>query len=392
MKRTAIAPAESYARAQALPAPVAISVELSDPDIVGSLLRVLEIADPGLVLLFASHAERLAEYAQKLAPRLPPDCQIVGCSSAGEIGPMGYSSGTVTALGFPRGSFRAAACVLRDQEHIPVSEWMQRLRSFRTSFAAREGRSVFGILLADGMARHEDVLVATLEATMPGVPVIGGSAADGLRFGRTTQVVNGVEYPGSAVFLLVETDLAVSEVAFSHFSATAKRAVVTAADPQNRIILELNAEPAAEEYARLSGITNRALTPPEFARFPLILRTGRRNHIRAIRGVTPDGGLELMSSIEPGTILRLGRVEDMTQGFADALLALPRPPLMVIGFDCILRRLALERAGMKDDMSEIFARFHVAGFNTYGEQHNGMHVNQTFVGMALMPPGDPEDS
>ena len=37
-------------------------------------------------------------------------------------------------------------------------------------------------------------------------------------------------------------------------------------------------------------------------------------------------------------------------------------------------------------MSELLARYRVAGFNTYGEQHSGMHVNQTFVGMALMPP------
>jgi len=34
----------------------------------------------------------------------------------------------------------------------------------------------------------------------------------------------------------------------------------------------------------------------------------------------------------------------------------------------------------------LLARYRVAGFNTYGEQHSGMHVNQTFVGMALMPP------
>ena len=68
------------------------------------------------------------------------------------------------------------------------------------------------------------------------------------------------------------------------------------------------------------------------------------------------------------------------------LESLPRAPLMVLGFDCILRRLALERAGLMDRMSEIFTRYRVAGFNTYGEQHSGMHVNQTFVGMAFMPP------
>ena len=173
---------------------------------------------------------------------------------------------------------------------------------------------------------------------------------------------------------------------FAHFSPTATRAVVTAAIPDKRRILELNAEPAAEEYARITGIPPERLTPTEFARHPLLLRMGRRHHVRAISALTDDGGLSLMSSIDTGTVLTLGRAEDLTQGFAEALEALPRPPLMVLGFDCILRRLALERAGLTQAMSDLFTRYRVAGFNTYGEQHSGMHVNQTFVGLAFMTP------
>ena len=164
--------------------------------------------------------------------------------------------------------------------------------------------------------------------------------------------------------------------------------MVTAAIPEKRRILELNAEPAAEEYARLTGIAPDALTPSEFARHPLLLRMGRHHHVRAISAQTADGGLSLMSAIDTGTVLTLGRAEDMTQGFAEALASLPRPPLMVLGFDCILRRLALEREGLHDQMSELLARYRVAGFNTYGEQHSGMHVNQTFVGLAFMPNTD----
>ena len=54
----------------------------------------------------------------------------------------------------------------------------------------------------------------------------------------------------------------------------------------------------------------------------------------------------------------------------------------------ILRRLALERAGLTDRMSDLYRRHRVAGFNTYGEQHSGMHVNQTFVGLAFMRSDD----
>ena len=194
--------------------------------------------------------------------------------------------------------------------------------------------------------------------------------------------------PGAAVFVLVETTLAVSEVSFAHFTPTAQRAVVTRADPAAREIFELNAEPAAQEYARLAGLDAARMDRTDFARHPLLWRTGRRHHVRAISGVGEGGALRLMSAIEPGTVLTLGQAGDVTQGFAEALEALPRQPLMVLGFDCILRRLAVERAGMTGQMAALFARYRVAGFNTYGEQHGGMHVNQTFVGLALMPPAE----
>ncbi len=370
----------------ALPGPASVAVAADAPDLVAQVLAAMAPLEPALVMLLGNPAGGLGPVGAALRAGLPEDCRVVGCSSAGEIGPNGYCKDSVIALGLPAESFRVGVCVLRDQAQVPVSEWMARLRRFHADFRPDLRRSSFGVLLADALARQEDVLVATLDAAIPGLPVVGGSAAEGMRFLPTCQMVDGVEQPGSAVFLLIETDLAVAEVSFAHFLPTDRRAVVTAADAHNRIIWELNAEPAAQEYARLAGIPLGALTATEFARHPLLLRTGRRHHVRAIRAMTPDGGLQLLSGIEAGNILTLGRAVDMTRGFADAMDALPRPPLMVLGFDCILRRLALERAGMAGQMSELLARYRVAGFNTYGEQHSGMHVNQTFVGMALMPP------
>ena len=101
-----------------------------------------------------------------------------------------------------------------------------------------------------------------------------------MSFRQTWLLAQGQVITNAAVFLLVETDLAVSEVTFAHFSPTATRVVVTAAIPEKRRILELNAEPAAAEYARLTGIAPDALTPSEFARHPLLLRMGRHHHRR----------------------------------------------------------------------------------------------------------------
>ncbi|QIR86144.1 FIST N-terminal domain-containing protein [Paracoccus sp. AK26] len=368
--------------------PVAVQADRGEADPGRILLDGLRGADPGLVLVFGADGSELAALDAALRAGLPEGCVIAGCSSAGEIGPRGYASGSIVAIGFPAAHFRASTLVLPRLDALPVSDWMAALRRLQAGFGPDPQRSLFGLLLVDGLAGQEDALVATIDAALPSVPTLGGSAGDGLSFKQTWLLANGQVVTNAAIFLLVETDLAVSEVTFAHFSPTATRVVVTAAIPEKRRILELNAEPAAEEYARLTGIATDALTPSEFARHPLLLRMGRHHHVRAISAQTEDGGLSLMSAIDTGTVLTLGRAEDMTQGFAEALAALPRPPLMVLGFDCILRRLALEREGLRDQMSELLTRYRVAGFNTYGEQHSGMHVNQTFVGLAFMPNAD----
>lgn len=366
--------------------PVAVQADRGGADLVPTLLDGLRGINPALVLLFGAQGRQLAELDAGLRDHLPPDCVIAGCSSAGEIGPQGYASDSVVAIGFPAAQFRARAMVLPDIPALPVSDWMAGLRHLHRAFRPDPARNLFGLLLVDGLAGQEDALVATLDAALPSLPVIGGSAGDGLDFERTSLLAESRVMSNVAVFIMVETDLDISEVTFAHFSPTPIRAVVTAAIPEKRRILELNAEPAALEYARLTGLHPDNLTPSEFARHPLLLRMGRRHHVRAISATTEDDGLSLLSAIDIGTVLTLGRAEDMTQGFSDALDALPRPPLMVLAFDCILRRLALERAGLTDRMSEMYRRYRIAGFNTYGEQHCGMHVNQTFVGLAFMAP------
>ncbi|MCF3974283.1 FIST N-terminal domain-containing protein [Paracoccus salsus] len=372
--------------------PVAVQADRGGPDTVPVLLAGLRAASPALVLIFGEQGDGLAQLDRDMRSGLPAGCIVTGCSSAGEIGPDGYASDSVIAIGFPASCFRARAVVLDNLSALPVSEWMAALRRMHAEFAPDPRRSMFGLLLVDAIAGQEDALVATIDAALPSVPTLGGSAGDGLDFRHTSLLADGRAISNAAVFMLVETDLAIDEVTFAHFSPTGTRAVVTAAIPEKRRILELNAEPAAEEYARIVGIPCDRLTPTEFARHPLLLRVGRRHHVRAISALTDDGGLSLMCSIDTGTVLTLGRAEDLIEGFAKTLEALPRPPLMVLGFDCILRRLALERAGLIRTMSDLFTRYRVSGFNTYGEQHCGMHVNQTFVGLAFMTPAPPGDN
>jgi hypothetical protein len=83
--------------------------------------------------------------------------------------------------------------------------------------------------------------------------------------------------------------------------------------------------------------------------------------------------------------MTLGEARDPTEGLEARMRALG-PTALILGFDCVLRRLALEQAGLGSDVGRIYRDHRVAGFNTYGEQHGGLHVNQTFVGLAFLEP------
>ena len=62
------------------------------------------------------------------------------------------------------------------------------------------------------------------------------------------------------------------------------------------------------------------------------------------------------------------------------------PPQLVLTFDCILRRLEIAEAGLDEAVSDLLRRNNAVGFNTYGEQFCGVHVNQTLTAIALGSP------
>jgi hypothetical protein len=361
---------------------------VSAPSDVGTAAREIVAGlgrlAPALVVVFAAEGGILAPLTGQLSEAFGPGCRVLGCSSAGGFAFGSYRDDRVVAIGFPAAAFRAEAVWLRDLRQNLALDWIRSLRRLAAGFgAAAPGWSRFGLLMIDGLCRREELVAATVDAALGDLPVLGGSAADGLRFGRTHLALDGESHPESAILCLVASAFPVEEVIFDHFTPASGRMVVTDALPEERVIVSINAEPAAEEYARLIGVPEAELGPQAFATHPLLMRQGGRHVVRAIQGVTPDRGLSLMSSVETGTTMTLGRPENLTDGLAARMDALG-PTALILGFDCVLRRVALEQAGLGDAVGRLYREHRVAGFNTYGEQHGGLHVNQTFVGLAFL--------
>jgi len=328
-------------------------------------------------------------FAAEIAKRFA-DAPVFACTTAGELGPEGIGDGGVVAVAFRAAEFTVVANVIPDIDATAFERIRDSAGAARAALAeaeqGAEGRNRFGLLLVDGLCLYEEALISTLGASLDDIQVVGGSAGDGVNFGATWVVFDGRAHRNAAVLLLVSTLLPVRLFKCNNFAPTATKLVVTEADTDRRIVRELNAEPAAREYARIIGVRESELNEHIFAAHPVIVRVGGDYYARSIQRANEDGSLTFFCAIDEGIVLTTaGRLD--TLGVVEQMFRETEKEIgqvsAYIGFDCILRRFDAEQRQIIRDMDELYRRHNVVGFNTYGEQFGSMHLNQTFSGVAL---------
>ena len=345
--------------------------------------------DMALVMFFCSSQYDLDLLADEMAS-LFAGVQVVGCTTAGEMGPTGCRDHSISGASFPADSFAAASDRIDHlQQFEPATgqavaqEVLQRLESHAPHATADNS---FALLLIDGLSVREEPVTQALQNALENRPLVGGSAGDGMNFGKTQVYFEGRFHADSAVLVLVTTPLPFQTFKTQHFVPTDQRVVVTQADAAQRIVREIDGWPAAQAYARLVGVDAQNLDPMRFAASPVVVVIDGTNYVRSIQKVNPDGSLTFFCAIEEGVVLRVARgvdlVENLEQVFAGIHAAIG-PPQLVLGFDCILRKLEITQSGLVDRVEAVFLPNKVTGFNSYGEQYQGVHVNQTLTGIAI---------
>jgi hypothetical protein len=353
-----------------------------------------------LILLFISPGRDLEALAPALA-HVFGSTRVAGCTTAGEIGPGGYATGSITGISLAGPDFAAAVGLIEQLQGANTADMQAVVRRTRLAIhdAAPWARheNLFAMTLIDGMCGCEELVITAAYGALAGIPIRGGSAGDGLRFERTFLLHEGTFRRDCALIIVVATTRRFRAFKTEHFVAGQEKTVVTGADPQRRIVTEINAEPAAREYARITGLDPRALTPAAFATHPMVVRVGDQSFVRAIRRVNADGSLAFLCAIDEGVVLTVARGVDLIRNLEEALDEIAAdigPPDLVIAFDCILRGLEMDQTHIRDQAGALVARHRAVGFLTYGEQYDAMHVNQTFTGIAIAsaPPGSVENA
>jgi hypothetical protein len=342
-----------------------------------------------LVVFFCSSEYDLDVLAAEIAI-LFAGVQVVGCTTAGEIGPQGYRQHSLSGASFAAEHFVAVSGLL---DHLDTFELTQGNAFTQTLLQRLESRAPavspdnsFALLLIDGLSLREEPVAHALQYALGKMALFGGSASGSLQFTQTCVYSEGGFHSNSAMLVLVQTSLPFTIFKTQHFVASDERLVVTEADAPRRIIKEINGFPAAAEYARLIGVAVHELNPKRFAASPVVVMIDGTDYVRSIQKANPDGSLTFFCAIEEGLVLRVARGVNLLQGLErtfDHIRAEIGQPQFVLACDCVLRNLEISANGLKERVGEVFQRNNTVGFSSFGEQFHGIHVNQTLTGIAI---------
>ncbi len=345
---------------------------------------------PDVVFAFTAGRADLAACATHLAAALP-NSLLVGCSSAGQYacGHRETQALSVTALSDTGATWHAAliddlATLTPVRAHATVARLLARAG---VDPALADPRHHVGMLFIDGLSRAEERVAEWLADALGGVPLVGGSAGDDLRFETTQVLLNGEARSDAAVLLLGHVSSG-EFVTFKHqhFTGSNTLLAVTAADPDLRRVYRLDGYPARDAYAWALGVEPTALTAERAFLQPVTLNVDGVPYVRSVQQVHADGSMTFYCAVKPGDVLEVAAHGAQVPDLGDALGRLGgRPCDFLFSFNCILRALEADQYGLHADLQATLARHArvVAGFDTYGEQYRGVHINQTLVAVGL---------
>ncbi|WP_306116252.1 FIST N-terminal domain-containing protein [Roseovarius sp. MMSF_3305] len=323
-----------------------------------------------------------------------PNADVVACTTAGELGANGYAENLIVATGFPAGDFVSKSILITDIGSLDSQSTVDQITLERLSLldSTPNFNDNFAFLVVDGLSLSEDTLTANISPALRDFPIFGGSAGDGTAFQQTLVALNGKVAVNSAVLTLARSKHRAHVFSLDHLVPGEVQMVVTEADPSRRIVKEINAEPAAREYARLVGKDPDQLDRFIFASHPVVVRIGDTHHVRAIQQVNENEELVFFSAIDEGMVLTVAAPQNLSDHLQEKLAELNQTdrPENIIACDCILRRIEAEQSQQTRQISDVLCSNRVTGFSTYGEQIGPLHVNHTMSGIAFYRRSEPD--
>ncbi|MDX8388310.1 MAG: FIST N-terminal domain-containing protein [Ghiorsea sp.] len=344
-------------------------------------------------MIFAFHStSQDAEGVAKALQERFPKAQVIGSTTSGEwtTGAHLNDSLVLTAISSPdiRWAVQPVSAIAGfntdKAEHI-LEQLLGKLNINRSDLTPKKH---FCIGLFDGIVGADGSAVAAMSDALGDMPLIGGMAGDDLKFKATKVIANGEVFQGGAAFILAESLEYFEIMKHQHFVPGETNMVITKVGENVGHVLRIDGQPAAQRYADLLGLTVEDLTFQVFSDHPVIYSFAGEAYVRSIQSVGDDDSLNFYCAVEEGMLLNLCEHRDMIEALkssVDAMIDKQQKVQLYLMCNCIFRTLESEVVSQSQDLAKYVASAgdHVVGFDTYGEVWNGLHINQSLVGLAL---------
>ncbi len=359
---------------------------------VAEIVQQWPQTQPNFIFIFHStqqNSEAVAEAISKRFPGVP----CAGCSTSGEHINGTHYNGSLVMAGIWSPEIRWQATVLENLTSLDEARARGTVDQLLKNFALDRDHinpdKQFCLTFIDGLSMKEELVSAVVADALEGIPLLGGSAGDDLKFKETQIIVNGKSYKHAAALILADSQDGFRIIKHQHFVMTPQQLVVTKVDTAQRRVYELDGMTALEAYAQALGLPQNQVTADVAFVNPLLFRVNNELYVRSVQKIEADGSIVFYCGVEEGMVLEIGDHLDMTmalsQDIQSSQTAQPQPAEFFLACNCILRAL---EAGKDNNFGKLgMSRQHISrniiGFDTYGEQLNGLHINQTLVGIAL---------
>lgn len=344
-----------------------------------------------LVIAFCSATQDAGELTTALAERFP-GCPVVGCTTAGEYLDGEQSNGGLVLTALADTHIRWSVALVdqlskfdrRAADHV-VGEL---LAGVGTTLDDANPDELFCLSFIDGLSHCEEGVIAHLADALGGVALVGGSAGDDLLLRETRVFWGGRALTDAAVLVVGRGHEAFRTLKHQHFTRTDTRLVVTSVNDSGRRVLTLDGRPAFQAYARALRLQPEQVTADVRLMHPVTFCCEGELYVRSIQSVDADDSINFLCGLEEGMVLEVGGHRDMVDALEDDFARMTEGHgkfELLLGFNCILRSLESKQRGQTQALGALWRRIaaHSVGFDTYGEQLDGLHINQTLVAIGL---------
>lgn len=326
-------------------------------------------ATADLVLVFADDAAFQTEACYNELRSLFPAAHIIGCTSSGSVMGVEISDGNMVAtiVKLENSRVRLATVDVQPQESVQTLG-----AALMAELAAPDLRHAF--ILSDGLQVNGSELAKGLNAA--GIPVTGGLAGDGTRFGQTWVMADAPARSGRIAALGFYGDVTVKSGCFAGWEEFGAERVVTKS--AGNVVYEIDGEPALALYKKYLGEQAENL-PASGLRFPLSMQASRSDKalIRTLLAVSEaDQSLTFAGDVPQGYLCKLMRTNLDNLIDSAGLAAEAAQPAsdgvtgLCLVVSCVGRRLVMgqlteeELEIVQETLGEATA---IAGFYSYGE-------------------------